>query len=89
MTIPLNIDTPSGVAFTINKEIYVCSTGRVIVKIKSKLNPTIEDGKLMLRFLDAKQEVKIEVETSNIRSVAYQLLGIAETLMPIKGNEND
>ena len=72
----LNIDTPAGVAFTVNKTVQVDTTGRIMLKLDVERPAiSVEEGKVVLRYLDSKREVVASFDFVQAEAVAYDLLG--------------
>ena len=79
MGIPLNIDTPSGVEFTINKTIRVDSAGRIHVNIGCNPDKMRAEGnKIFLSFTSASHAIVLTLEKKDVRLMAYDILKVTE-----------
>lgn len=79
MSIPLNIDTPTGQPYTVNRTVEVDSTGRIRMHMgEARLQPVLKGEKVEFSFLDARRDIVIEITVHSLRKLAYELLGMAE-----------
>lgn len=79
MSIPLNIDTPTGVEYTINKTIRVCSSGRILLRVATEsAQADVVGATVHLKLLNNSAEVNIEIPVKVARLFAYDILAKTE-----------
>ncbi len=77
--IPLNIDTPSGTEFTVNKAIRVDSAGRVHVSV-SLNSPKVmtEKDTALIKSVNATHDAVLHLPIKDARLLAYEILAKTE-----------
>lgn len=77
MSIPLNIDTPSGVEFTVNKTITVDVSGRIrMIVTADKIKIEQKGEQIVITHIDAKRDIKMVVPFYEAEECAYKILGM-------------
>lgn len=80
-SIPLNIDAPVGVEFTVNRKIRVDSSGRIHVTTDgSYAKVSVKNGAVELSLLNAAFYISMALQIKEARLLAFEILKITDSM---------